>query len=87
MALIDRKFNVLVQLAPAFMLGIHFPCLRKTPVLVGLIAGLMIALGLAFGPFDFVVNGKVWGFHPGLYGLMVNAFIAITGSTLMKLQR
>ncbi|MDG2316886.1 MAG: sodium:solute symporter family protein [Gammaproteobacteria bacterium] len=86
-ALIDRKFDVLVQLAPAFMLGIHFPCLRKTPVLIGLIAGLMIALGLAFGPFDFVVNGKVWGFHPGLYGLMVNAFIAITGSTLMKLQR
>jgi Na+/proline symporter len=78
--LIDRKFDVLIQLAPAFMLGIHAPFLRKVPVLVGLVAGLVIALGLAFGPFDFVVAGKVWGLHPGLYGLAVNATIAVAGS-------
>ncbi len=78
--LIDRKFDILVQLAPAFMLGIHAPFLRKVPVLVGLVAGLIIALGLAFGPFDFVVAGKVWGLHPGLYGLAVNATIAVAGS-------
>ena len=79
--LIDRKFDILIQLAPAFMLGIHVPFLRKVPVLVGLVAGLVIALGLAFGPFDFVVAGKVWGLHPGLYGLGVNATIAVAGST------
>jgi len=83
-ALIDRKFDVLVQLAPAFMLGIHFQFLRKKPVLIGLVVGLIIALGLAFGPFDFVVNGKVWGFHPGLYGLAVNTFIVVIGSTLTR---
>ena len=48
----------------------------------GLLAGLAIALGLAFGPFDFVVAGKVWGLHPGLYGLIVNTTIAIGGSAL-----
>ena len=81
-ALIDRKFDVLVQLVPAFMLGIHLPFLKKTPVLIGLVVGLVIALGLAFGPFDFVVAGKVWGLHPGLYGLAVNTTIALAGSAL-----
>ncbi len=80
--LLDRKFDVLVQLVPAFILGIHLPFLQKTPVLLGLVAGLAIALGLAFGPFDFVVAGKVWGLHPGLYGLIVNTTIAIGGSAL-----
>jgi len=80
--LLDRKFDLLIQLVPAFMLGIHLPFLRKVPVLIGLVAGLVIALGLAFGPFDFVVAGKVWGLHPGLYGLVVNVTIAITGSAL-----
>ncbi len=80
-ALIDRKFDVLVQLAPAFMLGIHMPFLKRLPVLIGLVAGLLIALGLAFGPFHFVVAGKVWGLHPGLYGLVVNTVIAVAGST------
>jgi SSS family solute:Na+ symporter/sodium/pantothenate symporter len=78
--LLDRKFDLLVQLAPAFMLGIHWLRLDGGPVLLGLIAGLAISLLLAFGPFDFVVAGKIWGIHPGLYGLAVNASIAVFGS-------
>jgi solute:Na+ symporter, SSS family len=80
--LIDRKFDLLVQLVPAFMLGIHMPLLQKGPVLTGLVTGLVIALALAFGPFDFIVAGKVWGLHPGLYGLAANATIALVGSAL-----
>ena len=78
--LIDRKFDLLVQLAPAFMLGIHWKSLRTRPTLAGLVAGVTIALALAFGPFEFVVAGKIWGFHPGIYGLAANAIIAIGGS-------
>jgi SSS family solute:Na+ symporter len=78
--LLDRKFDVLVQLVPAFMLGIHWPGLKAGPTLAGLIAGLIVALSLAFGPFDSVVAGKVWGFHPGLYGLAVNFVLAVVGS-------
>ena len=78
--LLDRKFDVLVQLVPAFMLGIHWSGLKAGPTLAGLVAGLIVALSLAFGPFDFVVAGKVWGFHPGLYGLVVNFAIAVVGS-------
>ncbi len=78
--LLDRKFDVLVQLVPAFMLGIHWTGLKAGPTLAGLVAGLVVALSLAFGPFGFVVAGKVWGFHPGLYGLVVNFVIAVVGS-------
>ena len=72
--------DTLVQLAPAFMLGIHWLRLDGGPVLAGLVAGLTISLLLAFGPFDFVVAGKIWGIHPGLYGLAVNVSIAVLGS-------
>jgi len=78
--LLDRKFDLLVQLAPAFMLGIHWLKLESGPVLSGVVAGLAVSLLLAFGPFDFVVAGKVWGIHPGLYGLSVNLGIAVFGS-------
>ena len=78
--LLDRKFDVLVQLVPAFMLGIHWSGLKAGPTLAGLVTGLVVALSLAFGPFDFVVGGKVWGFHPGIYGLAVNLVIAVVGS-------
>jgi SSS family solute:Na+ symporter len=82
--LFDRKFDVLVQLAPAIMLGVHWPELRGGPVLTGLVVGLIVSLSLAFGPFDFVVAGKVWGFHPGLYGLAANLAIAVGGSLIPR---
>ena len=81
--LIDRKFDLLVQLAPAFMLGIRWGNLRAGPVVAGLVTGLAVALVLAFGPFDFVSAGKIWGLHPGLYGLIINLVIAVGGSLML----
>ena len=84
--LLDRKFDLLVQLAPAFMVGINWLGLRSGPVLIGMLLGLAISLLLAFGPFSFVVAGKIWGFHPGLYGLAVNLVFAISGSVWLSRQ-
>ena len=84
--LLDRKFDILIQLVPAFMLGIRWSRLRTGPVLAGLVAGLVIALVLDFSPFPFVVAGKIWGFHPGLYALIVNLVIAVSASLLMLRQ-
>ena len=78
--LLDRKFDLLVQLAPAFIVGLHDQRLRARPTLWGLAAGVTVSLLLAFGPFPFVVDGKVWNVHPGLYGLVVNVAIASIGS-------
>jgi SSS family solute:Na+ symporter len=85
--LLDRKFDVLVQLVPAFMVGIRWTRLQTMPTLIGMCVGLLTALMLAFGPFGFVVAGKIWGFHPGLYALAINLLIAIPGSLYICRQR
>lgn len=85
--LIDRKFDLLIQLAPAFFLGVRWRGLRAGPTLAGMLAGLTVALALAFGPWPIVDGGKVGGVHPGLYGLAVNAAIAVGGSLLASRRR
>ena len=75
--LLDMKFDMLIQLAPAFMVGIHWTKMRPRPTLIGMIVGLAIALGLAATGY-----GKIAGFHAGLYGLAVNLLIAVLGSVL-----
>jgi len=69
--LIDRKFDLLVQLVPAFMLGIHWRRLRGEAVLAGMLAGVAIALGLTISG-----HSKPFGFHAGLHGLAVNLALA-----------
>ena len=81
--LLDRKFDLLVQLAPAFFIGLHWPRLRATPTLFGIIAGLAVVFGiLAIDRMSESDYSKVAGFHPGLYGLVLNAAVAIGGSLL-----
>lgn len=82
--LLDRKFDLLIQLAPAFMLSIHWRGMRAMPTLIGLVFGVALSLWLAYGGFSVVENGKLFGFHPGLIGLLLNGFIAITGSCYMN---
>ena len=84
-SLIDRKFDLLVQLVPAFMLGVHSRYLKPKSVFLGLVVGVITALGLAFGSFDFVEGGKIYGFHPGLYGLLLNLLICLSGSAWRRL--
>jgi SSS family solute:Na+ symporter/sodium/pantothenate symporter len=76
--LLDRKFDVLVQLAPAFFLGLHWPRLRATPTLVGICAGLLVVFGiLAIDQASDADYSKIAGIHPGLYGLALNAAVAV----------
>lgn len=78
--LLDRKFDLLLQIAPAFILGIHWKRLHATPVIAGLLVGLVVALLLSMtGETD-----KPFGVHAGLYGLAVNLVIATVGSLLMR---
>lgn len=77
--LLDRKFDLLVQLAPAFFLGLHWRRLRATPTLLGAAAGLAVALTLAGLGW-----GKIAGVHAGLFGLAANVLIAVGGSVLAR---
>lgn len=73
--LLDRKFDLLVQLAPAFFLGLHWKSLRPGPTLAGIIVGLSVVLLLLI-----LGHSRVAGFHPGLIGLALNLVVATVGS-------
>lgn len=78
--LLDRKIDLLVQLVPAFIIGLHFKKIKGTAVLLGVIIGLFVSLVIPFGGFSFVENGKVYGLHAGLIGLIPNITITLLGS-------
>ena len=84
--LLDRKFDLLIQMAPAFFLGIHWARLRAGPVFTGMIAGAAVALLLGYCPriADWldpdVQGGKPYGLPPGLYGLAITRQIAPGGA-------
>lgn len=80
LSLLDRKFDLLIQLVPAFMLGIHFKFIKANYIILGLLTGVIIALYIAFGDLESVKAGKLYGFHPGLYGLFFNLMIVLIGS-------
>ena len=82
--LLDRKFDLLIQLIPAFMLSIHWRGSQALPTFIGIIVGVFISLCLAYGSFHFVHEGKVYGFHPGLIGLVINILITVIGSIFIN---
>ena len=77
--LLDMKFDMLVQLVPAFMIGIHWKFLRGDPVFLGMAAGLGVTFAL-YGNETI----QATGFHNGLYGLLVNLAVAIGGSWIQQ---
>lgn len=79
MQVLDRKFDLLVQLAPAFILSLRWKRLRVGPTLAGLIAGVALAVTLAACGY-----GKIGGVHAGIFGLAANFAIAVFGSTLYE---
>lgn len=78
--LLDRKFDLLVQVAPAFLLGLHWKKTDGRAVLVGLIAGLVVAVGIA------IVFGKQkpLNIHPGIFGLLVNFLVTVGGTMILS---
>lgn len=81
--LLDRKLDLLIQLAPAFLIGTHWKRLLAGPTFLGIVAGVVIAIGLAIGS-AWDLPPTLFGFHPGLYGLVVNLVIAVGGSLLIE---
>lgn len=63
------KHELLVQVAPALMLGLHWDRLAALPVLSGMLAGTVAAVVITlevFGP------DQPLGLHAGLWGLAIN---------------
>lgn len=86
--LLGMKFDMLIQLAPAFMIAIHWRGMRAWPAFFGMLVGLVFSLSCFGAEADgegiraFV---KASGFNPGLYGLILNLLISVGGSVILKL--
>ncbi|MDJ0785971.1 MAG: sodium:solute symporter family protein [Myxococcota bacterium] len=68
--LIELKMELLIQCAPAFLLALHWRGLRAGPVLLGLVAGTLVAAGAALFGWK-----RVEGIHVGVIGLVINAVV------------
>ena len=73
--LLELKFEVLIQIAPCFFLGLYWKRLRGQTVLTGMLAGLLVGLGLTWLGYP-----RLWGFHAGVVGLLVNFGCCLAGT-------
>ncbi len=73
--LLELKMELLVQAAPAFVLGLVWKRTSPRAILLGLVAGTALAAGLTLAGY-----GRIGGVHAGLLGVTLNAAIAVTGS-------
>ncbi|WP_170006529.1 sodium:solute symporter family protein [Bacillus fonticola] len=76
------KFELLVQVFPAFVLGIYWKRLSAKPVFWGMLAGALIA-----GIMTLTGYKTFMGIHGGIIGLVVNFAICIVGSYSVKLSQ
>jgi SSS family solute:Na+ symporter len=65
--LIELKLEILVQIAPLFILGTLWPGLGARGALAGMVVGALFAGGMSLGGY-----GKLWGWHAGLIALVLN---------------
>lgn len=77
--LLKIKFELLTQLAPAFLLGIHWRRAETNAIFLGMIVGVGVALALVFGGY-----ARPYGIHAGLYGLLANFAVAVVGSFFVR---
>ncbi|QDU94445.1 sodium:solute symporter family protein [Lignipirellula cremea] len=76
--LLKIKFEILIQIAPAFILGVHWPGLQKRALLAGIAAGLLVAAPWAITAAVADVPGMWLGVHAGAWGLLAN--LAVLGA-------
>jgi SSS family transporter len=80
--LLSIKLELLVQCAPAIMLGVHCSRLNSRTVIFAITVGILVTLGLIWaGDLGLADHNyrKVAGFHSGMIGLAVNISICTLG--------
>lgn len=72
------KFELLVQVFPAFVLGIYWKKMAAKPVFWGMLLGAVVA-----GLMTWTGHKTVMGIHGGVIGLALNFLVAVVGSILV----
>ncbi len=80
-AILKIKFELLVQLAPAFVIGIHWQRMNANWTFAGMVCGVAVALLITFTT-TLSGTGNLLGIHAGLYGLAANLLTSLGGSLL-----
>jgi Na+/proline symporter len=74
--LMEIKLELLCQISPSILIGIHLKQLDKSIILSGLTSGTFIALLIILSNMlGLQVPSKPWGIHAGVWGLTVNCMI------------
>ncbi|SVD30240.1 uncharacterized protein METZ01_LOCUS383094, partial [marine metagenome] len=75
--LMDMKFDMLMQLGPGFILGMHWRGMKPSAPFWGLVSGLTLVFALY--PIGTLTN---WGVHAGVFGLTLNLAVVVAISYL-----
>ena len=76
--LMEIKLELLCQIAPAILIGIHIRKLDKTMIQFGILTGTGLALFIiGSNMLGFPIPAKPWGIHAGVWGLGVNCLVII----------
>lgn len=78
--LIQIKLEILVHIAPAIMLGVHFKYISHKSIMYGLLVGVSITALFLLTPLP----SKPFGFHAGVIGLLFNFLVIYLHHTLKK---
>ncbi|SFB29110.1 solute:Na+ symporter, SSS family [Lentibacillus halodurans] len=72
------KFELLIQISPGLILGLYWNRLHTKAVFTGMIAGTLVASLMT------VFNLSLLGIASGLWGLLLNIVICVSGSLIMN---
>lgn len=72
------KMELLIQLAPVFVLGMYWRRMAAGPAFWGMLAGAALAGGMTIAGEE-----SVFGVHGGIVGLLLNLAICVVGSLLV----
>jgi SSS family solute:Na+ symporter/sodium/pantothenate symporter len=75
--LTELKMEMLMQVSPMFLLGIHWKRLTAPAALTGLIVGLAVSFALPLSGYS-----RPYGLHDGTVGWVVNVIICVLMSQL-----
>lgn len=72
------KFELLIQIAPAFIIGLYWKQMHAAAVFIGMLVGTIVASYMAFASLT------PFGIGSGLWGLFVNTILAVVFSLIFK---
>jgi Na+/proline symporter len=68
-ALMVFKIELLIQLAPAIIIGVRYHNISAQAIGYGLLAGALVAVLIK------VTQGMIFGVHAGVWGLLINLLV------------